>query len=256
MIGVASVAASLALIPSISRVTETCVWFGEYPFHMGGVLNPPIALKPRLGFAYIPALSIIVAMRKPSRWIVRVALSVDLFALLAWLLLRRVVVSPGGLMIWPDDVPGLLRGNPIRDWPSIFGGAAQVLRDRTIGESIDLLALIGLLMILASLLTRPLPRSLRASAVLLPLCFMYYGWASTMWLERHWGPGDQGRRGLSIIPAASVMELAEGFALTAVLLWLLAIIPGFLRRHDKRMTRDPTQQGWLSCSAALGSRIV
>ena len=70
MIGVAAVGVLLALIPSISRFAETYVWFGRCPILMGGVLNPPPVVEPRLGFAFIPTLSVIVALRKPSRRIV------------------------------------------------------------------------------------------------------------------------------------------------------------------------------------------
>jgi hypothetical protein len=106
----------------------------------------------------------------------------------------------------------------------------QILHYSTAGELIDLLALIGLLMLLLSLLSWPLPHWLRGSAVFPPLGFMFYCWASRMYLDRYWGPGDPPRVGLGIIPRASAMELAEGIALLAVLTWLLAILTLAVRR--------------------------
>jgi hypothetical protein len=229
MIGVASLAISLALIPSIPVVTQTYVWHGNLPIGMG-VLNLHVIREPRLGFAFIPALSVIVALRKPARRVTWAAMGVDVFALLSWMLLRRPIVSPGAVLFWPDDVPRFLFDTSVRDCPSTFARLGPLFRVTTSGELVDLLTLGGLLIILISLVTRPLPRWLRVFVVLPTICYMFVSWASMMLSVRFWGHGDPPRVGLGRIPRASTMEFLQGPALFFVLLWLLSMLLLSIRR--------------------------
>jgi hypothetical protein len=227
MIGVAFLAVSLAVMPLLPRFSQTFVWYGRPPpLGMGSVGNRTVLYEPRLRPLFIPALSVVVVLRKPARCVVWGAIGVDLIALLSWALLYRVCVGPGSVFVWPDDMPRLIGERSVSAWP----GLAHLFGVSTNGELIDLTTLVGLLILLISLLTNPIPRWLRASLVLPTTCYMFISWLGVTCLERYWGPGDPPRIGLARIPRASEVEMIHVLGLFAILLWLLAVLLLSFRR--------------------------
>jgi hypothetical protein len=240
MVIVAAVAVFLTVYPWVfSRLGRYIWWEGGPGWGIGYDSSRPIILQPRLGFVFIPGLSLVVAWPNPRRRVIWAAIGADLLALMSWALLRRIFgMTPGSVLIWPDDIPKLLPGGSY----SLYWRQTSILFHppfwvSNVGEIVDVLSLFGLLLILVSLLMQPVPLRLRALALFFVNAYQLGEWVALMARERYWGVGQPPLLSLRLgsVIRPTVSELMEGALLIALLTYLALILvrPGFINRAHK-----------------------
>jgi hypothetical protein len=228
MILVASLAVSIPWVPYIYPLLQRSVWWGDGGSPFGPATLWPYIHRPRLGFLLIPALSLLAVWSKPPLRVIWMATALDVVALLLWLLLERWMgAGPGHACIWPDSFYPLLIGRYDASLRVVYAPWYQFLRPSTQGELVDLLSLLWLLILLASMLVHPFPRRLRALTVLAITGYYLGEWLLRMYTDRYLGFGQApfipGGLGPYQLPRPTVTDLVKGSLLGMLCIYIVVI---------------------------------
>jgi hypothetical protein len=241
MILVALLAVSISWVPYVYPLLQMSVWWGDGGSPFGPATDWPFIHRPRLGFLLIPALSILAVWSKPPLRVIWMATALDVVALLLWLLLQRWMGSgPGSVCVWPDSFYPLLIGRYDASL-SAYAPWYLFLWPSTQGELVDLLSLLGLLVLLASLLVYPLPRRLRALTVLAMIGYYLGEWSLRMYTDRYLGFGQppfiRGGLGSYQLSRPTITDLVQGTLLAALCIYLVSIQVGHLGLSSRRLCK-------------------
>jgi hypothetical protein len=141
-------------------------------------------IKPVLYIVSIPLVSAILALREPSRPMIKSALALNALLLLAWYLMERPIEEIVLGRKTPTFIGDAFKYPIHPDFPTISSRANYILGwVVSNGTMPDLLCLAAPLLALPLMLARPVPRRIRLLLAMILVLVATYGWATS----RRWG---------------------------------------------------------------------